>query len=155
MNLARGFGRIDGVFHMAGVLQDGIIQLKDRGTAGRVLDPKVAGTLVLDEALTDPLDFMVLFSSVSALNGLPGQVDYAAANAFLDAFAHRSSTTGRTWTLSVNWSAWQEVGMAAAMARELGLVLTPGTDGKDSESIAHPLFVRRTHEADAESTPRI
>ena len=151
VNLARkSFGRIDGVFHMAGVLQDGIIQLKDRGTAGRVLDPKVAGTLVLDEALTDPLDFIVLFSSVSALNGLPGQVDYAAANAFLDAFAHRSSTTGRTWTLSVNWSAWQEVGMAAAMARELGLVLTPGTDGKDSESIAHPLFVRRTHEADAE-----
>ena len=34
-------------------------------------------------------------------------------------------------------------------------MLTPGTDGKDSESIAHPLFVRRTHEADAESTPRI
>jgi thioesterase domain-containing protein/NAD(P)-dependent dehydrogenase (short-subunit alcohol dehydrogenase family) len=151
VNLARKrFGRIDGVFHTAGLLQDGIIQLKDRGTVGRVLDPKVAGTLVLEEALTDPLDFMVLFSSVSALNGLPGQVDYAAANAFLDAFAHRSSTTGSTWTLSVNWSAWQEVGMAAAMARELGLVLTTGADGKGSERITHPLFVRRTHEADAE-----
>ena len=150
VNLARKrFGRIDGVFHTAGVLQDGIIQLKDRGTAGRVLDPKVAGTLVLDEALTDPLDFMVLFSSVSALNGLPGQVDYASANAFLDAFAHRSSTIGNRWTLSVNWSAWQEVGMAAAMARELGLVLTPDANGK-SEPIAHPLLVRRTHEADAE-----
>src|SRR4029453_808123 len=92
---------------------------------------------------------MVRPSSGSALNGLPGQVDYASANAFLDAFAHRSSTIGNRWTLSVNWSAWQEVGMAAAMARELGLVLTPDANGK-REPTPPPLLGRRTHEADAE-----
>ena len=84
----RQFGKIDGVFHAAGVLDDGPLMLKTADSAARVLDPKVRGTLVLEEALRDePLACFVLFSSISSILPPAGQVDYAAANAFLDAFA--------------------------------------------------------------------
>jgi acyl transferase domain-containing protein/thioesterase domain-containing protein/aryl carrier-like protein len=111
------FGRIDGVFHAAGVLDDGLIQLKTARAAAAVLAPKLFGTLVLEAALRrDPPDFTVLFSSISAFAGLVGQFDYAAANAFLDAYAQsrRDGTNGRM--VSVGWSQWQGVGMAAALA---------------------------------------
>ena len=107
------FGRIDGVFHAAGVLDDGPILLKSATSAMRVLDPKVRGTLVLEEILRDvPYKFLVLFSSISSLLAPPGQIDYAAANAFLDTFAQ--GREGRV--LAVNWDAWRKVGMAARSA---------------------------------------
>jgi len=108
------FARIDGVIHAAGVLDDGLIQLKQKDAADRVLAPKVAGTLVLEEALAGvALDFLVLFSSVSCYTAPVGQVDYVAANAFLDAYAASRNTPGRPWTVSINWGRWGETGMAA------------------------------------------
>jgi acyl transferase domain-containing protein/thioesterase domain-containing protein len=108
---ARGqFGKISGVFHAAGVLDDGPLMLKTADSAARVLNPKVRGTLVLEEALRDePLACFVLFSSISSIQPPAGQVDYAAANAFLDAFA--LSREGPVTV--INWGAWREVGMAA------------------------------------------
>jgi acyl transferase domain-containing protein/thioesterase domain-containing protein len=106
----RQFGKINGVFHAAGVLDDGPLMLKTAASAARVLDPKVRGTLVLEEALRDePLACFVLFSSISSILPPAGQVDYAAANAFLDAFAlsRKGSVT------AINWGAWREIGMAA------------------------------------------
>ena len=104
------FGKIDGVFHAAGVLDDGPLMLKTAQSAARVLDPKVRGTLVLEEALRDePLSCFVLFSSISSIVPPPGQVDYAAANAFLDAFA----LSRKDPVTVVNWGAWREVGLAA------------------------------------------
>jgi acyl transferase domain-containing protein/thioesterase domain-containing protein len=104
------FGKIDGVFHAAGILDDGPLMLKTASSAARVLDPKVRGTLVLEEALrgTD-LRCFVLFSSISSILPPAGQVDYAAANAFLDAFA----LSRKGPVTAVNWGAWREVGMAA------------------------------------------
>ena len=110
----RRFGTIHGIVHAAGTLRDGLIQLKTPDDARAVLAPKIAGALALDRALGDrPLDFFVMFSSVSPILGLAGQVDYAAANAFLDAFAEHRSATRPGHTVSVNWGAWQRVGMAA------------------------------------------
>ena len=104
------FGGIDGVIHAAGLVEDGPLQIKTRESAARVLAPKIQGTLVLHEALCDcKLDFWVLFSSISSLVPPPGQVDYAAANAFMDAFA--LSQTGQPVT-AVNWGRWAGVGMA-------------------------------------------
>ncbi|HEX3891038.1 MAG TPA: SDR family NAD(P)-dependent oxidoreductase [Terracidiphilus sp.] len=107
------FGRLDGVFHAAGMLDDGPLLLKTAEGAARVLDPKVRGTLVLEEALGDAtLDCFVLFSSISSIQAPAGQVDYAAANAFLDAFA-----LSRKGPLTViNWGAWNEVGMGTRSA---------------------------------------
>jgi acyl transferase domain-containing protein/thioesterase domain-containing protein len=107
------FGRIDGVFHAAGVLDDGPLMTKTAASAARVLAPKVRGTLVLEEALGgEALDCLVLFSSISSILPPAGQVDYAAANAFLDAFA--LSRGGAA--VAVNWGAWSEAGMAARAA---------------------------------------
>jgi hypothetical protein len=58
------------------------------------------------------LDFFVLCSSLNAIAGGIGQVDYCAANAFLDAFAHAQAVQGQPNTLSINWDTWQQVGMA-------------------------------------------
>jgi acyl transferase domain-containing protein len=106
---------INGVIHAAGVVEDRPIQLKSPESAARVLGPKVRGTLVLNEVLNDvlkgaKLDFFSLFSSVSSLKPPPGQIDYAAANAFLDAFA--VSQADRR-VVAVNWGPWRRVGIAA------------------------------------------
>jgi acyl transferase domain-containing protein/acyl carrier protein len=106
------FGQIHGVIHAAGVAGGGMIQLKTPEMAADVLGPKVKGTRVLEKVLEKvSLDFLVLCSSMLSITGGLGQVDYSAANAFLDAFAHNSSV-GSNFTASINWGAWQEVGMA-------------------------------------------
>jgi len=108
------FGRIDGVLHAAGVLDDGLIQLKQRDAADRVLAPKVTGTLVLEQALAGvTTDLLVLFSSVSCYTAPVGQVDYVAANAFLDTFAAARRGHAKPWTVAINWGRWGETGMAA------------------------------------------
>ncbi|MBV9789244.1 MAG: SDR family NAD(P)-dependent oxidoreductase, partial [Chloroflexi bacterium] len=102
------FGALHGVIHAAGVPGIGLIPLKTPEQALSVLAPKVQGTLVLHELLADiPLDFFALFSSItSATGGGPGQIDYCAANAFLDAFAQRyADAHGRT--IAINWGEWQ------------------------------------------------
>ena len=115
------FGQINGVIHTAGIAGGGVIQIKTKQAANQVLAPKVAGTLILDNLFKEiPLDFMVLCSSLEATLGTAGQVDYCAANNFLDAYAHSKATDSTRTTLSINWDAWQEVGMAVDTA-EFGL----------------------------------
>ncbi|VAW36163.1 Polyketide synthase modules and related proteins [hydrothermal vent metagenome] len=132
------FGAIDGVIHAAGVLDDNLIQLKTAQEAGRVLAPKARGALLLDEYLADePLDFFVLFSSTSTEIGAAGQVDYVAANAFLNAFAESKTAVSNTFTVAVNWGVWQEVGMAVDTAVRLGMVDDSEPIGTD---VPHPLL---------------
>ncbi|HEU5382932.1 MAG TPA: SDR family NAD(P)-dependent oxidoreductase [Ktedonobacteraceae bacterium] len=110
------FGTLHGVFHAAGVPGVGLIQRKTQEQAEHVLRPKLQGTLTLEHVLAElSLDFLVLFSSITSTTGSPGQVDYCAANAFLDAYAqHNSHKHGRT--VAIDWSEWQwnawEDGMA-------------------------------------------
>ena len=107
------FGPINGAIHAAGILDLGLAQMKTKAMADRVLDPKVEGTLILDSMLKDePLDFLMLCSSVSAIYGFAGYIDYAAGNCFLDAFAMSRFKGGRATVVSVNWDSWGEVGMA-------------------------------------------
>lgn len=140
------FGALHGVLHTAGVLDDGVIQLKTPQAAAAVLAPKVQGTLTLHAALGDmPLDFLVLFSSISSFAGLAGQFDYAAANAFLDAFAQERTVTDGRYTVAINWSQWQEVGMAAELARRLGIGTSEGASEAAQEGgvpVDHPLLDR-------------
>jgi len=102
------FGTIHGVLHAAGVPGVGLMQLKTAEQAEQVLSPKVQGTRVLERVLQGlSLDFLVLFSSItSTTGGGPGQVDYCAANAFLDAYAHRHFAQ-HGMTVAVNWGEWQ------------------------------------------------
>jgi iturin family lipopeptide synthetase A len=135
------FGTINGVIHSAGVPGGGIIQLKTREMAEQVLAPKVKGTLALHRALQDQgirPDFIVLCSSVNSVIPVIGQVDYCAANAFMDAFAFYNNAKHNIFTVSINWDAWQEVGMAVEAARQSA----GNSDGKTSEPqpIDHPLL---------------
>lgn len=105
-------GNIQGVIHAAGVAGGGVIQQKDLQECAHVLDPKVKGALVLEEIFrTRAVDFLLLCSSTTAVLGEFGQVDYAAANIFLDSFASRKATA-TPWIFSVNWDTWKEIGMA-------------------------------------------
>ena len=112
------FGGLHGVIHAAGVAGGGLLQLKTREAAERVLAPKVQGLRALDAALAAAgvdLDFLLLCSSNIAVLGSIGQVDYCAANSYLDAWAQAAAArpgNRHGLVLSVNWSAWQEVGMA-------------------------------------------
>ncbi|MDZ8091985.1 MAG: SDR family NAD(P)-dependent oxidoreductase [Nostoc sp. DedQUE05] len=132
------FGKFNGVIHAAGIPGGGIIQLKTAEMTAKVLAPKVKGTLVINSIFQDtPLDFFVLCSSMTAIQGELGQVDYASANAFLDAFAHYKSNRDSIFTTSINWSAWQEVGMAATAAN----ISTPSQIVKPQfQAVNHPLF---------------
>ncbi len=113
----RAFGPLTGVIHAAGIMDDAPMMTKTPDAMRRVLAPKVDGTLALDAAITEPLDFMILFSSVASGLGLPGQVDYTAANAFQDAFARARAARAPGRTVVVNWNAWRDVGMAASSHR--------------------------------------
>ncbi|MFI6321742.1 beta-ketoacyl synthase N-terminal-like domain-containing protein [Nonomuraea sp. NPDC050556] len=121
------YGGLDGIVHAAGLPGGGMIEVKDLDQARAVLAPKVAGTLALHEAFSgEELDFFVLCSSVTALTGGVGQVDYTAANAFQDAFARAHGL------VSLNWGAWLEVGMAAEARGEAA-----------AEPIDHPILRTR------------
>ncbi|MYU24699.1 SDR family NAD(P)-dependent oxidoreductase [Streptomyces sp. SID8352] len=128
------FGALDGVLHAAGVVEDAPLRDKDDARMARVLAPKTTGTVLLDElTVRDRLRLFVLFSSVVGTVGNAGQCDYAAANAYLDAFAvrrdahvARGARYGRT--VSVAWPLWSGGGMrldaeAASLAvTTIGLV---------------------------------
>jgi acyl transferase domain-containing protein/thioesterase domain-containing protein len=113
------FGRVDVIVHSAGVLEDSLLALREKTPTSTVLDAKVKGVLVLDAVFGEEVERFVLFSSVSSILGLAGQADYTAANAFLDAFAHSRRHRHEGRTVSINWNAWQDVGMAAARASQL------------------------------------
>jgi non-ribosomal peptide synthase protein (TIGR01720 family) len=125
------FGQIHGVIHSAGLPPAGLIQLKTQEMAARVLSPKVKGALVLDRVLKDTrLDFMIFNSSLRSYMGLPGGIDYTAANAFLDAFAHyRTMAQPDQLTVSINWDGWEETGMAVESAgRSIAVEREQGTE---------------------------
>ncbi len=104
------------VVHAAGVLDDGVIETLDAAKLERVLRPKLDAALHLHE-LTAGMDLVefVLFSSAASVFGAPGQGNYAAANAFLDALAQRRRVEGLAGT-AIAWGPWVgDHGMAAAL----------------------------------------
>ena len=133
------FGKINGVIHAAGTVDDGLIQMKSQADMENVFAPKIYGTLVLDELFSGKdLDVFVLFSSTSTIIAPVGQIDYVAANAFMNAYAHRRNSQEKGYTCAVNWGVWNEVGMAAATAYAQGY----GKAAKQEKVVSanYPLF---------------
>jgi thioesterase domain-containing protein/NAD(P)-dependent dehydrogenase (short-subunit alcohol dehydrogenase family)/acyl carrier protein len=141
----RRFGALNGVIHAAGVLRDGLIASKSQSDIEEVFTPKIHGTLVLDELLRDiELDFVIVFSSTSTAIAPAGQVDYVAANAFLNAYAQSRSVASRRQTVALNWGIWSEVGMAVT-GRNPAASHAPAC-----EPASHPLFETRCGDQHAE-----
>ncbi|GIV97574.1 MAG: polyketide synthase [Herpetosiphonaceae bacterium] len=134
------FGPLNGVIHAAGVGGGGIIQFQDPAKMTPVLAPKVQGTLVLADLLRDePLDVLVLCSSVRSVIGGPGRIDYCAANVFLDSFARYQATSGGLPVISINWDTWQSVGMSVEAARRMNI--DPSVDLADGMTPAEGVEV--------------
>lgn len=112
--LGDGLPPLGGVIHGAAVLDDGVLTKQSVERFARVMGPKADGAWRLHAAFDQHghrPDFVVLYSSLSAVFGSPGQGNYVAANAFLDALAHHRRGRDLAAT-SINWGAWAEVGMA-------------------------------------------
>jgi NAD(P)-dependent dehydrogenase (short-subunit alcohol dehydrogenase family) len=104
-------GRIDGVIHGAGVVEDKLVRDKTDESFGRVFDTKVRSALILNRLIRDDVKFVVFFSSVASAFGNRGQVDYASANDVLDKLAHHWQTRIGGRVISVNWGPWADTGM--------------------------------------------
>ncbi|MEU5756893.1 type I polyketide synthase [Streptomyces sp. NPDC047829] len=102
-----------GVVHAAGVLDDGTLDALTPERFETVLAAKVSGLVALDEATrgAEP-EFFVAFSSLAGTVGSAGQGNYAAANAFVDAWMHGRRDRGLPG-VSVAWGPWAQDGMAA------------------------------------------
>ena len=137
----RRFDRLHGVFHLAGVLRDGLLARKARAGADAVLAPKVGGAVALDAATRDePLELFVLFSSASSVIGIAGQGDYAYANAFLNELTgwrerRRAAGVRSGRTIAIAWPLWEGGGMGVdeatqeRIARDLGWIAVPSPTG--------------------------
>ena len=119
LNLCRVKLRVlpaQGVFHSGGVLADATLPNQTPSGIRAALAPKLNSALLWERAVgAQPSTMHVTFSSVAALLGSPGQANYAAANAALDALAEGWQARGAAG-LSIQWGAWAEGGMAAANA---------------------------------------
>ena len=111
------FHKINGIIQCAGIIKDSYISNKKIQDFKQVIDVKVKGTLNMDKVTkNENLDFMAYFSSVSAVTGNVGQIDYSYANSFMDNFAEyrnkrvrKKECSGKT--ISINWPFWKDGGM--------------------------------------------
>ncbi|GAA2141714.1 SDR family NAD(P)-dependent oxidoreductase [Streptomyces synnematoformans] len=118
------WGSVHGVIHSAGVLRDALLPNKTADEIDTVLAGKVDGAVHLDAATAgDDLDFFMTFSSLAALAGNPGQVDYAFASRFLNAFSRgrehlRAAGERSGASIALVWPFWRTGGMRVDEATE-------------------------------------
>jgi len=127
------YGRLDGVIHGAGIIEDKLVEQKEVASFDRVFETKIApiGAL-LTSIRPESLHFLILFSSVSGLFGNRGQGDYAAANASLNELALEIDRLWPGRVLSLNWGPW-DAGLASPEVRrrfaERGLQIIEPQEG--------------------------
>ncbi|MDR3374693.1 MAG: SDR family NAD(P)-dependent oxidoreductase, partial [Ancalomicrobiaceae bacterium] len=133
---------LKGVFLTAMVLDDGLIAGLDPDRIAKVLKPKIAAAAILDRVTRRvALDCFVLFSSATTLIGNPGQANYVAANAYLEALSEKRRLEGLP-ALTVAWGAISDAGYLArntqvgdVLSRRLGkssLTAEEALDGLDA-----------------------
>ncbi|MHA0286052.1 type I polyketide synthase [Mycobacterium sp. C3-094] len=142
---------IRGIVHAAGSVDDRLLVSMTEEDFATVMAPKVIGTRLLHNAFEKAdLDFFVMFGSAGSVIASPGQANYAAANAFLDAFAHYRRARGLP-ALTIGWGPWS-VGMVEELKLEKiyanrGIeLITPGAgvrilDRLLSQKVAHVVAI--------------
>src|SRR5579863_802873 len=112
LEAAKSPRELKGIFHCAGLLDDGILLQMSWAKLWRVMAPKAIGGWLLSELSRDlKLDCFVVFSSILSLTGSAGQANYSAANAFLDALVGRRRAQGAP-ALALNFGPWAQSGLA-------------------------------------------
>jgi acyl transferase domain-containing protein/thioesterase domain-containing protein len=117
---------LQGIIHAAGVLDDALILEQKYDNYINVINPKIYGTWNLHQNIIEnnlKIDFFVSFSAVASLIGNVGQINYAAANSFLDLFSYYQKAHGIP-ALTINWGPWDNVGMTSRMAKAIKEQLT-------------------------------
>jgi len=145
------YGCISAIIHGAGVLEDRLIIDKTPEQFERVYDTKVIGLINLLRATrTDPLKYLVLFSSVAARFGNRGQVDYAMANEALNKIAQaESARRADCRVVSINWGPWEGGMVTSALKREFernGIHLIPAEDG--ARCMLHEMMAAKDNPAE-------
>ncbi len=115
----RSLGPLQGVFHTAGAFTGGLVQLKTPEALRAALDPTALGAeawLAAFAAEPEPPAFVLLMSSTLAFTGGLGQLDIAAAGAYLDALARRRTADGGPFTVAAHWDPYQWDGWLIAAA---------------------------------------
>ncbi len=142
-NHTREGGRpVRGVVHAAGSVDDQLLVNMSEADFAKVLAPKITGTRVLHQVFREhDLEFFVMFGSAGSVIAAPGQGNYAAANAFLDAFAHYRQAEGLP-ALTIGWGPWS-VGMVEELKLEQiyaqrGLeLITPSAGARILDRLIH------------------
>jgi acyl transferase domain-containing protein/NAD(P)H-dependent flavin oxidoreductase YrpB (nitropropane dioxygenase family)/NAD(P)-dependent dehydrogenase (short-subunit alcohol dehydrogenase family) len=132
--LLEEYGKIDGVIHAAGILDDKLFADKTWDSFENVYQTKVNPLEVIVSVLLPNLKFLVLFSSVSSAFGNRGQCDYAAGNSVFDLLSIiLLEKKNFTRTLSFNWGPWKGAGMVSELLesefRKRGVGMIPLTEG--------------------------
>ena len=135
-NVYEAHGRIDGVIHGAGLLEDKLFHAKSLDSFKRVFETKVTPLRVLAEQLRADTQFVIFFSSIASVYGNRGQTDYAAANSVMDryAWALKEKISGKV--MAINWGPWKGAGMvSASLEKEYerrGISMIPLQEGMES-----------------------
>jgi myxalamid-type polyketide synthase MxaE and MxaD len=109
--IGAGMAPLKGVFHLAGITQDAMLDHLSRESLEQVMRPKVYGAWNLHRFTAGSrLDHFVMYSSLAAVSSQPGQASYAAANACLDGLATLRTASGLPGT-SIQWGPWKDAGM--------------------------------------------
>lgn len=136
-----GLPPVVGVYHAAGVLADCMIMNMDEEAVATVVRPKALGAWNLHRATVGhPVAEFVLFSSATGQLGSPGQANYAAANAALDALAHYRTAIGLP-ALSINWGPWAREGLATKSGATLGALGVKDIEPEDGVAALEALLM--------------
>ncbi|MDP4180245.1 MAG: SDR family NAD(P)-dependent oxidoreductase [Bacillota bacterium] len=136
---------IRGIFHGAMVLDDGFIVDMNKNRYEKVMLPKVAGAYNLHvTTLSHPLDFFISFSSIATLIGNTGQVNYVAANSFLESFSRYRKSMNLPAT-TVNLGVLSEVGVTSRNSDVLTLLEQSGISGMSVEQVLSSLEIIMEH----------
>ncbi|RQO75115.1 erythronolide synthase [Pedobacter sp. KBW06] len=129
-------GRIDGVVHGAGLLEDKLFHAKSLDSFKRVFETKVTPLRVLAEQLRADTQFVILFSSIASVYGNRGQTDYAAANSVMDRYAWALKEKIKGKVVSINWGPWKGAGMVSpSLEKEYerrGISMIPLDEGMET-----------------------
>ncbi|MBZ4192502.1 type I polyketide synthase [Niabella beijingensis] len=129
-------GRIDGVIHGAGLLEDKLFLHKTAESFERVFTTKVTPLRVLVEELKEEVQFVIFFSSIASVYGNRGQTDYAAANSVMDRYTWALKERIKGRVTSINWGPWKGAGMVSpSLEKEYikrGIAMIPLEDGLES-----------------------